>query len=107
MQSQPLPLREKPNKQSTTFEDNNKRNIKNNRLSNEYQSPDIEDSNKYSFNVSYVPSSSVTKDTEDVINLDRNNILSGDKKAGNYGMDQHHINYYNYFDVFKMNYRFQ
>ena len=58
-QSQPLPLHDKTG---------NKQNIKDGGISNGYQSPDVEDSNKFSFNVTYVPSSSVTKDTEIVIN---------------------------------------
>ena len=58
-QSQPLPLQDKTG---------NKQNMKDGGISNGYQSPDAEDSNKFSFNVTYVPSSSVTKDTEIVIN---------------------------------------
>ena len=54
-QSQPLPLHDKTG---------NKQNMKDGGISNGYQSPDVEDSNKFSFNVTYVPSSSVTKDTE-------------------------------------------
>ena len=86
MQSQPLPLHEKSNKQSTTFEDNNKLNVKNRRISDGYKSPDVdlEESNKFSFNVTYVPASSVTMDIETMINLDnkQHNILFGDKKTG-------------------------
>ena len=86
MQSQPLPLHEKSNKQSTSFEDSNKLNAKNRRISDGCKSPDVEESNKFSFNVTYVPTSSVTMDTETIINLDnkqQNNVLSWDKKAGN------------------------
>ena len=74
-QSQPIPLHEKSNKHSTPSAESNKVHIKSGRISDECRSPDFdEDSNKYSFNVTYVPSSSVTMDTEDVINLDHNNI---------------------------------
>ena len=85
MQSQPLPLQEKSNKQSTTLEDSNKLNAKNRRISDEYKSPHVEDSNKFSFNVTYVPTSSVTMDTETIFNLDskqHNVVLFGDKKSG-------------------------
>lgn len=81
MQSQPLPLHEKNNKQWTSFEDSNKVNVKNSQNNNELKPPDVQDSNDktmYSFNVTYVPASSVTMDTEVFIN--QHNVLSIDKE---------------------------